>query len=60
MPLNFDTINPRIERLINLLSLEYSLAPGSILTEDDLKCILFDRLRRLPALRKPRVLLVFA
>jgi hypothetical protein len=54
MPLNFDTLNPRIERLINLLSLEYSLAPGSILTEDDLKCILFDRLRRLPALRKPR------
>lgn len=54
MTLNFETLNPRIERVINLLSLEYSLAPGSILTEDDLKCILFDRLRCLPALRKPR------
>ena len=54
MPLNFDTLNPRIERLIDLLSLEYSLAPGSILTEDDLKCILFNRLSRLSPLRKPR------
>lgn len=54
MPLDFDTLNPRIVRLINLLSLEYSQAPGSILTEDDLKCILFNRLSRLPALRKPK------
>lgn len=55
MPLNFDTLNPRIERLIDLICLEYSYAPGSILTEDDLKCILFSRLSRLPALRKPRL-----
>lgn len=54
MPLNFDVLNPRIERLIDLLGLEYSLDPGSILTEDDLKCTLFNRLSRLPTLRKPR------
>lgn len=54
MPLNFDALNPRIERLIDLLCLEYSYAPGSILTEDDLKCILFSKLSRLPALRRHR------
>ena len=28
MPLNFDTLNPRIERLIDLIGFEYSYAPG--------------------------------
>ncbi len=51
MPLDFTTLTPRIERLINLLKFEYSQSPGLILTEDDLKCLLHNRLSRLAVLR---------
>lgn len=53
MPLNFRTLTPQIDRQINLLKMEYSQVPGSILTEDDLKCRLYQKLRWLPALRMP-------
>jgi hypothetical protein len=53
MPLNFRTLTLQIERQIDLLKMEYSQAPGSILTEDDLKCLLYNKLSRLRALRAP-------
>lgn len=52
MPLNFQSLTPRIERIINMLKREYSRAPASILTEDDLKCLLYARLNRLVAFRR--------
>src|SRR2546423_11235411 len=53
MPLDFRTLTPQIERVINQLKLEYCQVPGSILTEDDLKCRLYQKLGGLPALREP-------
>jgi hypothetical protein len=53
MPLDFRTLTPQIERMINVLGAEFSHAPGSILTEDDLKCRLYQKLSWLPALRTP-------
>jgi hypothetical protein len=52
MPLDFMTLTPQIERVINLLKREYSQAPASILTEDDLKCLLHAKLSRLVAFRR--------
>jgi hypothetical protein len=53
MPLDFRTLTPQIERVINMLALGYGQAPGSILTESDLQCHLLSRLSRLRTLRKP-------
>jgi hypothetical protein len=52
MPLDFLAVTPQIERVINLLKCEYSRAPASILTEDDLKCLLYAKLIRLVAFRR--------
>lgn len=53
MPLDFRTLTQQIEHQISMLKMEYSQAPGSILTEDDLKCLLHHKLSRLRALRGP-------
>jgi hypothetical protein len=37
MTLDFETLIPQIDRLIRLLKWQHRQAPGSILTEDDLK-----------------------
>lgn len=52
MPLDFDTLIPQIERVIDMLALGYGRAPGSILTEADLQSHLYGRLSRLRALRE--------
>ncbi|HEY0319473.1 MAG TPA: hypothetical protein VGC66_00730 [Pyrinomonadaceae bacterium] len=51
MPLDFNILTPRIERLIHRLKVDYSHNPGMILTEDDLQCHLHGRLSRLRAFR---------
>ena len=53
MPLDFRKLTLQIEHQIRLLKIEYSQAPGSILTEDDLKCLLYNKLSRLRPLRAP-------
>jgi hypothetical protein len=53
MPLDFTTLTTRIERLVEMIRREYSRVPGSILTEDDLKCILHRKLSAMSALRGP-------
>ena len=52
MPLDFKSVTPQIERVINRLEREYSHAPASILTEDDLKCRLHRKLACLLAFRR--------
>lgn len=52
MSLDFNTLTPQIERVINRLQWEYSRTPALILTEDDLKCRLHMKLDRLAALRR--------
>jgi hypothetical protein len=52
MPLDFNTLIPRIERVINMLAFGYRHAPGSILTEADLQGHLYGRLSRLRPLRE--------
>jgi hypothetical protein len=53
MPLDFRALTPQIERMINVLRIEFSQAPASILTEEDLRCRLYQKLSWLPALRIP-------
>jgi hypothetical protein len=53
MPLDFRALTPQIERMINMLRVEFSQAPASILTEEDLRCRLYQKLSWLPALRMP-------
>lgn len=53
MPLDFNTLTPEIERVINMIATGYNRAPGSILTEADLQGHLQSRLSRLRPLRNP-------
>lgn len=53
MPLNFDVLCPKIERIIDKLERAFRSTPGLILTEDDLKCLLFRELFALQELRAP-------
>lgn len=53
MPLDFTTLTPQIERVIDMVALGYGRAPGSILTEADLQGHLYGRLGRLRALWQP-------
>ncbi|MGO9272070.1 MAG: hypothetical protein ACLQOO_17700 [Terriglobia bacterium] len=41
---DMDELRPQIERIIGRLEDDYRRAPGTILTEGDLKCVLFSRL----------------
>ena len=43
----------KIEAEIDAIGDLFSATPGSILTEDDLKCLLFSRLIRVPQLQEP-------
>src|SRR5215471_14368172 len=52
MPLDFSLLCPQIERVIDLVGQRYRNAPGTILTEEDLRCELVHALRRLPGLRR--------
>jgi hypothetical protein len=52
MPLDFNTLTPQIERVINSLERDYCRFPASILTEDDLKCRLHTKLDHLIAFRR--------
>ena len=54
MPLDFDTLAPQIERVIDMVAAGYNRAPGSILTEADLQGHLHSRLGRLQPLRRPK------
>lgn len=51
MSLDFTTLIPLIDEVINRISEEAKLIPAMILTEDDLKCELHSRLRRVPGLQ---------
>ena len=53
--LAMDHIRPEIEAKIKQLADDYRSAPGTILTEDDLKCLLVSRFLEIPELRRPRL-----
>lgn len=53
MPLNFDELLPRIDIIASQVEREYRKTPGLILTEDDLKCILYNKLTSQPGLSCP-------
>jgi hypothetical protein len=50
MALNFDELLPRIDTIANEIERDYRMVPGLILTEDDLKCILYNKLTSQPGL----------
>jgi hypothetical protein len=50
-----DHLRPEIEAKIQQLADDYRYAPGTILTEDDLKCLLVSRFLEIPELRCPRL-----
>jgi hypothetical protein len=49
-----DHLRPAIENKIQRLAADYRRVPGSILTEDDLQCLLVRRLLEIPELRHTR------
>jgi hypothetical protein len=49
-----DHLHSRIHAGIRQLANDYRNAPGTILTEDDLKCLLVSRLLEIPELRRPK------
>jgi hypothetical protein len=49
-----DHLHADVDAVITDLAADYSRAPGSILTEDDLKCLLVHRLLQIPELSEPR------
>jgi hypothetical protein len=53
MALDFRVLCPKIERIIDKVARAYRDTQGLILTEDDLKCILFQKLRALASLKRP-------
>lgn len=54
MALNFQSLRHEIERTVDELGQEFDRIKALILTEDDLKCLLFKRLSELPSLRHPQ------
>ncbi len=48
-----DHLHSEIEARIRRLADDYRRAPGTILTEDDLKCLLVSRFLEIPQLRRP-------
>jgi hypothetical protein len=48
--INFDELLPRIDSICDDIQREYRKVPGLILTEDDLKCILYNKLASQPEL----------
>ncbi|HEX5733372.1 MAG TPA: hypothetical protein VF131_11115 [Blastocatellia bacterium] len=53
MALDFTVLCPKIERIIDEIEQAYQNTQGLILTEDDLKCILYKKLTTLQELRRP-------
>lgn len=53
MTLDFNILCPQIENIFKEIETEYQTIKGLILTEDDLKCLLYKKLTSLPALSKP-------
>jgi hypothetical protein len=51
VPIDFEVLLPQIDRLLNKIGREAQKCQALILTEDDLKCILFSELRKLSTLR---------
>lgn len=48
--INFNELLPRIDIIFNEIQTEYRRVPGLILTEDDLKCVLYNKLTSQPGL----------
>ncbi len=55
MPLDFATLVNEIDIVLDEIEAQYQRVPGLILTEDDLKCVLYKKLTDLPALIAPSV-----
>ena len=53
MALDINNLLPQFEQAISDLGLEYLAAPGLILTEDDLKCLLYKKLTCMPEFSEP-------
>jgi hypothetical protein len=53
MALDFNSLLPQLDRVIDEIGEEYHAVPGLILTEDDLKCLLYMKLTAMPGLSEP-------
>jgi len=53
MPLDINNLLPQLDQVIDEIGLDYHAAPGLILTEDDLKCLLYKKLTAMPGLSEP-------
>lgn len=53
MTLDFSSVRPIIEQKIAEIEGEYQQTKGLILTEDDLKCLLYGKLMQIPELLQP-------
>lgn len=53
MTLDMNNLLPQLDQVIDEIGQEYLAAPGLILTEDDLKCLLYKKLTDMPGLSEP-------
>lgn len=53
MALDINDLLPQLDQVIDEIGREYHAAPGLILTEDDLKCLLYKKLTGMPGLSEP-------
>lgn len=51
--MDFDVLCPKIDHALRRVEAHFRTVPGLILTESDLKCVLYQELASLPALKEP-------